>query len=106
MQNCRLLLAPIRYGAGVKGKITQSLAYGLVVITTPIGAEGISGKNDTVLITSENDNQFIEKTVSLYNNTELWTELSLNSRKHSEMNFSPEYVKNTLEKIFAHFRIC
>jgi len=41
-QQCKVMLAPLRYGAGVKGKITQSLAMGLPVVTTPIGVEGIN----------------------------------------------------------------
>ena len=101
LKKCRLLLAPIRFGAGVKGKITQSMTYGLVVVTTPIGAEGISDKIDDVLSIADNDDQFVEKAVSLYGNKELWTKLSLNSKKHSEENFSPEFIKNTLEKIIT-----
>jgi len=97
LKKCRLLLAPLRFGAGVKGKITQSLAYGLVVITTPIGSEGISNKNDKLLI-SNSDNEFVENTISVYNNKELWTTLSLNSIKYSENNFSPEYIYDTLEQ--------
>jgi len=100
LKKCRLLLAPIRYGAGVKGKITQSLAYGLPVVTTPMGAEGISDKSD-VLAIGKTDDEFIEKTIAIYNNEELWTKLSLNSKKHSEENFSPEYIKSTLEHIIS-----
>ncbi len=37
----RVMVAPLRYGAGMKGKVTQSLAAGLPVVTTPIGAEGL-----------------------------------------------------------------
>ncbi len=38
---CRVSLAPLRFGAGVKGKISEALAYGLPVVTTPEGAEGM-----------------------------------------------------------------
>ena len=96
LKKCRLLLAPLRFGAGVKGKITQSLAYGLVVITTPIGSEGISNKNDKLLI-SNSDNEFVENTVLVYNDKDLWTTLSDNSIKYSEKNFSPEYINDTLD---------
>lgn len=41
LQQARVSVAPVRYGAGVKGKIGQSLAAGLPVITTPIGSEGM-----------------------------------------------------------------
>lgn len=37
----RVLLAPLRYGAGLKGKIVDAWAHGLPVVTTPIGAEGM-----------------------------------------------------------------
>jgi len=34
-------VAPLRFGAGIKGKITDSWLYGVPVITTPIGSEGL-----------------------------------------------------------------
>ena len=37
----RLQVAPLRFGAGIKGKITDSWLYGVPVITTPIGSEGL-----------------------------------------------------------------
>lgn len=37
----RFQVAPLRFGAGVKGKITDGWLYGLPVLTTPIGAEGL-----------------------------------------------------------------
>ena len=39
----RAFLAPLRYGAGTKGKITTALARGVPTVTTPIGAEGMAG---------------------------------------------------------------
>src|SRR5205814_10715677 len=36
----RVFVAPLRYGAGVKGKIGEALAHGLPVVTTTVGAEG------------------------------------------------------------------
>ena len=41
MRSYRVLLAPLRYGAGLKGKIVDAWAHGLPVVTTPIGAEGM-----------------------------------------------------------------
>ena len=41
MQQYRVCLAPLRYGAGLKGKIMDSWAHGLPVCTTPVGAEGM-----------------------------------------------------------------
>lgn len=41
MQHYRVCLAPLRFGAGLKGKIVDSWAHGLPVCTTPLGAEGM-----------------------------------------------------------------
>ncbi|CAE7353080.1 ALKBH8 [Symbiodinium natans] len=42
MRQHRLLVAPLRYGAGVKGKVLEAMQHGLVVVTTPVGVEGIA----------------------------------------------------------------
>ena len=39
---CRISVAPLRYGGGIKGKIVSSLSYGVPVVATSIAAEGIS----------------------------------------------------------------
>merc|ERR1711920_1090340 len=44
MRAHRLLVAPLRYGAGVKGKLTDAMRFGLVSVTTVIGAEGLGGE--------------------------------------------------------------
>jgi len=41
--SCRAVVVPLRYGAGVKGKVVEAMAAGLPVVTTPVGAEGIPG---------------------------------------------------------------
>ena len=100
LQNCKLLIAPIRYGSGVKGKITQSMANGLVVVTTPLGSEGISNSNDILKI-SHTDDEFVENVIQMYNNEQEWTKISQNAKIYAEKYFSPETVKNTLEQIIT-----
>ena len=41
-RNCRLVVVPLRFGAGVKGKVVESIYYQCPTLTTPIGAEGLS----------------------------------------------------------------
>src|SRR5262249_5522780 len=48
----RIFVAPLRYGAGMKGKIGHALEYALPVVTTPIGAEGVGlrdGENASIV---------------------------------------------------------
>ena len=101
LKNCRVLVAPLRFGAGVKGKITQRMAYGLPVITTSIGAESISDDNE-VLIEAENSNDFAKKTVVLYNDDKLWTRLSNNGKELAEKHYSPESARKTICQILEY----
>jgi len=79
-ENSRIFVAPLRYGAGVKGKIGQALEFKLPVITTGIGAEGMSLENaKTALISDENPQNFADKILELYDNENLWQTLHQNS---------------------------
>lgn len=80
----KLMIAPLRYGAGVKGKVGQAFEYYLPVVTTSIGAEGmklIDGEN--ALITND-PVIFAEYICTLYTNKELWLKLQDNSEKSLE----------------------
>jgi len=72
LQNARIVLAPLRFGAGLKGKILDGLSNGIPVITTEIGAEGILGPYpyEGLIIGKEND--FIQQAIALYSDIELW----------------------------------
>lgn len=79
-ENSRVFVAPLRYGAGVKGKIGQALEFRLPVITTGIGAEGMSLEDrKTALISDENPQNFADKILELYDNKNLWNILHENS---------------------------
>ena len=92
--NARLMVAPLRFGAGVKGKIGESLAHGLPVVTTPVGAEGM-GLSDGVeaLIASDEPRDFAAAVARLYTDPELWQHLSDNGYRHIAMNFAPEVIE-------------
>jgi glycosyltransferase involved in cell wall biosynthesis/GT2 family glycosyltransferase/ADP-heptose:LPS heptosyltransferase len=96
LQKCRISIAPLRYGAGMKGKIGEAMSAGLPVISTSIGAEGMDltiGKN---VLLADNDQDFAEAVVRLYNDERLWNELSFNGRRFIQERFSPEAVAEQL----------
>ena len=99
-KNCKLSVAPLRYGAGVKGKINQSMSYGVPVVTTTIGAEGmglIDGENALI---SDDPDDFADKVISLYKNENLWSRLSRNSMKNVKKNFSHKVAREKLVNVF------
>lgn len=62
---CRMAVVPLRFGAGVKGKVVEAAYYQLPVITTPIGAEGLD-TGDGSMIVADSAEDFAEKVISLY----------------------------------------
>jgi GT2 family glycosyltransferase len=76
LDGARGLLAPLRYGAGLKGKVTQALAEGLPVVTTPIGAEGLAAIDGVDLLIGDSPETLAAHTVSLVEDDALWTRLS------------------------------
>ena len=94
----KIMVAPLRYGAGVKGKIGQAFEYYLPVVTTSIGAEGmqlIDGKNALINDSTEG---FSEAIINLYSNKELWLKLQSNS-EDSLKPFSIANLKATIKLI-------
>lgn len=95
-RECRMVVVPLRYGAGVKGKIIDAIYYGMPVITTHIGAEGIQHAENILTVEDEAD-KFAEKTVFLYQNIERLKQISEETqvfiRKYYGMDAAWEIVK-------------
>jgi GT2 family glycosyltransferase len=95
----KVFIAPLRFGAGFKGKIAKAMSNGLPVVTTDIGAEGIGlvdGENAMIANTFE---EYAEKIVWLYTDEKLWKKLSENSIRHVKENFSVEKASRKMENI-------
>ncbi|WNX84095.1 glycosyltransferase [Agathobaculum sp. NTUH-O15-33] len=89
---CRLDLVPLRYGAGIKGKVVEAMRYGMPVVTTSVGAEGISGA-DSILTVADSAEEFAQKAASLYQNGEELTARSAASYRYIREKFSPENAR-------------
>jgi len=74
LKKYRINLAPLRFGAGIKGKITDGWAAGTPVIATPIGVEGMHGSMPWAGEIAHSAEEFAEKAYTLYCNKTLWDE--------------------------------
>jgi glycosyltransferase involved in cell wall biosynthesis len=75
--DARLLLAPLRFGAGIKGKLAEAMLCGTPSITTPIGSEAMQTTGlawPGAISTSVDD--FVEQSVQLFQNAALWQNAS------------------------------
>jgi glycosyltransferase involved in cell wall biosynthesis len=71
----RLTVAPLRFGAGAKGKVIASLAHGVPCIITPIAAEGMALTGDELAIASD-PKSFAAAAVEVYSDPDRWLSLS------------------------------
>lgn len=98
-ENCRVFVAPLRYGAGVKGKIGEAMAHGVPVITTSVGAEGMNLENGENTFISDEPERFAENVLKVYKDNILWDKISGNSIKHVQKYYSFEENKIIINKI-------
>lgn len=85
----KVLLAPIPYGAGLKGKLFEAMQLGLPSVTTKMGAEGMNGNLEwNGFISDEND--FVEKAIELYTNKSIWETAQKNGYEIIEKRFKKE----------------
>ena len=101
LEESRIFIAPVRYGAGIKGKINKSMCHGLPVVTTTIGAEGMYLVNRKNTLISDDKEEFARYCIELYQNEELWSELSKNSLENIKNHFSYSYWKDEIERLLG-----
>lgn len=99
MSQVRLALAPLRYGAGVKGKISMAMSHGLPVVTTSIGAEGMVLVDRGDALIADGADAFADAIVEGYASETLWTLLSCRGLEHVQRHFSPAASRAVLEEI-------
>ena len=99
LDGCRLSVAPLRYGAGVKGKVNLSMSRGQPVVATPAAVEGIFAHDgDDVLVAGE-PQEFADAVVRLYQDASLWNRLSANGVRNVEKYFSLDTARRNLEAV-------
>ncbi len=88
LDNCRIALAPLRYGAGVKGKVNMSMSFGQPVVASNIAVEGMHAENGREVLVADDAETFAAEVVRLYQDEALWNKLSENGLKNVERHFS------------------
>jgi len=96
----KVLLAPIPFGAGIKGKLLESMQFGLPNVTSTVGAEAMHGNFDWNGFITDDENEFIEKAVLLYQNENFWQKSQENGFNIIENRFKKElFEPNFIYKI-------
>lgn len=88
LRTYRLSVAPLRYGAGIKGKVATSLAMGIPVVGTTIAMEGMDIVNNTHSSICDDPRSFADAVIKFYSDKKSQTRLSDEGRSHVNRMFS------------------
>lgn len=100
MQSARVNLAPLRFGAGLKGKLADAMVCGTPSVTTCIGAEGLSGGIPFAGATADSAQEIANKAVMLYQDTTLWQQAQQRGLDIIQQRFDKnEHNHNLLQRI-------
>jgi len=100
---CRLSVAPLRFGAGVKGKIGTALAHGLPSVISSIAQEGSGLVAEEHVLVADRPEDFAEHVVRLYQDRSLWQSLSKKGIQFIEDNYSLAVNQKRIEALLDEF---
>ncbi len=92
MEESRICLAPIRFGAGIKGKLLDAMIMQTPSITTSVGSEGMCQEEPWPGAITDDMTEFAEAAVTLYNNEDAW----LDAQKNALSLLHAQYDSDTL----------
>ncbi len=93
----RLVIAPLRYGAGVKGKIVEAMYYGVPTVTTSIGAEGIDNAAQALFIADEVQT-LADQIIHAYTDSIAWNKVLDEATRTVKQYFSKDTARKLLER--------
>ena len=101
LNHCLASLAPLRFGAGVKGKINMAMSFGLPVIASDIAVEGMQLHHGTDVLVANEPADMVEAIRLLATDESLWIRLSDASLENVRQHFSPAAARDTLRKVLG-----
>ncbi len=99
-RNVKMVVIPLRYGAGVKGKTVEAMYYGVPFVTTRFGIEGLQNINQ-VATGKDTAEQFVAEILELYNNNDKLQEFSRKEVEYARKYLSEENVNNIISEVFS-----
>ena len=103
LDGCRIAVAPLRYGSGMKGKVNMSMSRGQPVVATPMAVEGMLAKPGRDVLVAETAEEFAAEVVRLYRDEALWNRISSLGLENVRRYFSVETARLGLQKLLKSF---
>ena len=102
-RNARVAVVPLRFGAGVKSKVTEALRHGIPLVTTSIGAQGLNDLNTAAFVVDVPE-QFADSVIKLLKYDDLWENYAKKGQKYAQTHFSKQSMIESLKPLFESGR--
>jgi O-antigen biosynthesis protein len=97
--NAKLSISPLRYGAGVKGKVNLSMQYGVPVVATPVSTEGMYLEDGVNVLVADSPEAFADAVIRLHTDEAVWNRLRQGGLENIERYFSRQCARAALVEI-------
>ncbi len=101
----RVFVAPLRYGAGIKGKVVMALCNGIPTVLTPVATEGMNVRGGQEVVLAETPSQFAEAVIELHENPARWQAVSDAALNFGRETFSAGRARDVLRKLILEVGI-
>jgi GT2 family glycosyltransferase len=102
LDGCLVSVAPLRYGAGVKGKVNQAMAHGLPVVATTPAVEGMHLVDGRDVLIADDAAAFADAVLRVHDNEALWNRIAANGRANVARHFSMDAARGVVRELFLH----
>ena len=97
IKNARVMLAPLRFGAGIKGKLLEAMQCGTPSVTSSIGAEAMAGDLEWNGFIIDDSNEFVASVIALYSDVSLWEKsqkkgYNILEKRYQKASFESEFI--------------
>lgn len=97
----RVVIAPLRYGAGIKGKVGEAAMQGVPVVCTSVAIEGMLIEPGSACLVGDTPEAFAQEVLRLYDDHVLWQKIATNAQVALLAQCSPEVARQNIEEVFA-----
>ena len=102
VSKARIVLAPLRFGAGIKGKLLEAMQYGTPSVSTSIGAESMNSNLPWNGFITDNPSEFASKAITLYNDKSVWNSAQNNGIKIIEKRYLKSDFINDFKEVICN----
>ncbi len=100
LKRAAVSIAPLRYGAGMKGKVNEAMSFGLPVVTTSVGGQGLNAISGKHLLIADKPLEFAEAVINLLENPSCRAEMGLAGQQLTADLCSPEVADKVMKDMF------